>query len=142
MEIKKTEPYKIILKFTLTDFRESPDFITEHLQLEPKHIAEKGKSFQGRPPARRSVWSFWVDVSAEHDLVEEQWISISKMLHPKRELIKNIRKNANLKFSVVAHANTDFPPITIPLEMIEFCNYVGAYIDIDLFGDLKNGEYS
>jgi len=116
-----------------------PDEITRQLGIEPTSIRRKGDRIPNKVPRLNSWKLSTKKIVSEVIDVEEMALKVVKILEPKAEEIKTIKRklNAMVRLEVVLWITTDekqsTPAVGFNLQIIEFLAKVGAYIDIDTY---------
>ncbi|MDO4907525.1 DUF4279 domain-containing protein [Neisseria sp.] len=116
------------------DFFET-DLITEKLGVIPTEILKKGELLESRRlPNIETVWSYQTGIRDSFDL-EEQFSIIFNLFESKKDVIKDLCKQYNLKVYLqcyISILNDETPIIHLDNRSLNFISEIGADIDIDI----------
>lgn len=111
------------------------DLITEKIGVSPTEILKKGELLENkRLPNMETVWSYQTGKKDSFDL-EEQFSIIFNVFQSKKNIIKDLCKQYNLKIYLqcnISILNDETPIIHLDNKSLNFISEIGADIDIDI----------
>lgn len=111
------------------------DLITEKIGVSPTEILKKGELLENRRlPNMETVWSYQTGKKDSFDL-EEQFSIIFNVFQSKKNIIKDLCKQYNLKIYLqcnISILNDEAPIIHLDNKSLNFISEIGADIDIDI----------
>ncbi|MCG8538692.1 MAG: DUF4279 domain-containing protein [Clostridia bacterium] len=124
------------VEFVVTGELFNPKDITRLLNIQPTEEWVKGDNVPNRKIVRSyTCWCYGVGVEESFD-INNQLVKILGMLNPRREILKEIKKDYDVEYLVLItiKIEDDMKPImSIKLPIIEMMSDIGAEFDIDLY---------
>jgi len=130
--------YLIELVVGVLDFDGSPDRISEFLNLQPTHVAQKGVTREGTKNApKQSVWSLrsTPDVKQPEACysIEVHWNDLARKIAGKEEQFKELSKSAKIVLTIIVKQENLYPPVQLTRDLLHYmfrANF--ALVDVDI----------
>lgn len=133
---------KIVVEFAIFgDLWDSPEELTEILQIFPTEIGYKGAPIpQGKMPCkvthyyRETFWEYSTSMFSYY--IDDLSIHLLNLFKPKIDMIKEYmsEKQLSAKIDFVTYSTPDnFPSLYLSPQIIEFAGKIKASIDFDVY---------
>lgn len=122
---------EIFIIFSIFDFGNLD--ITKMLDITPSKINFKGDIKRGAIKYKRDRWDYEI---IDKNIFDADILlnSIIDTFKDKKEILKDLSQKHDIQIAIIAYLEKGMPCIHFTKEQIEFFHYIGAEIDIDLYG--------